>query len=66
VLKRRKIDTLPQNLNEALDYLERDRVIINALGEPFARYYIDVKREEWRRYHRSISQWETENYLSVY
>ncbi|MBC7812078.1 MAG: type III glutamate--ammonia ligase, partial [Burkholderiales bacterium] len=65
-IQRRKIDTLPQNLNEALDHLENDPVIMNALGESFARYYIEVKRDEWQRYHRSVSQWETDNYLSVY
>jgi len=65
-LKKRKIEHLPQNLNEALDHLERDPVIMNALGEPFARYYIDVKRDEWLRYHRSVSQWELENYLGVF
>jgi glutamine synthetase len=65
-LKRRKIDLLPQNLNEALDYLEKDAVIKNALGAEYARYYIQVKREEWRRYHRSVSQWEIDNYLSLF
>jgi glutamine synthetase len=65
-LKRRKIDLLPQNLNEALDYLEKDPVIMNALGAEYARYYVQVKREEWRRYHRSVSQWEIDNYLSIF
>jgi len=32
----------------------------------YADYYIQTKREEWRRYHNSVSQWETDNYLGVY
>jgi glutamine synthetase len=25
-----------------------------------------VKRDEWKRYHESVSQWETDNYLGLY
>ena len=65
-LQRRSIGFLPTTLSEATDYLERDEVIKNALGTEYADYYIQVKREEWRNYHLSISQWETDNYLGVY
>ena len=65
-LVRRGIDFLPTTLNEALDYLEEDEVVKGALGSVYAPYYISVKREEWKRYHQSISQWETDNYLGVY
>lgn len=65
-LKRRNIGFLPTTLSDALDYLERDEVIKNALGADYADYYIEVKRAEWNRYNRSVSQWETDNYLAVY
>ncbi|MDE0084193.1 MAG: type III glutamate--ammonia ligase [Candidatus Poribacteria bacterium] len=65
-LQRRGIDSLPTTLSEAADALEADEVIKNALGNEYADYYIQVKRDEWRNYHLSISQWETDNYLTVY
>ena len=65
-LRQREIDTLPRSLTQAVDYLEQDEVVKQALGPAYADYYIQTKREEWRRYHNSVSQWETDNYLGVY
>lgn len=65
-LKRRGIHSLPSSLSEAADALEDDPVIKEAIGTEYADYFIQVKREEWRNYHLSVSQWETDNYLTVY
>jgi glutamine synthetase len=65
-LERRGIEFLPSTLKDALDRLEEDEVIIEALGREYAEYYIEVKREEWRSYHQSISQWELDRYLPVH
>ena len=65
-LQRRGIASLPSTLNDAADALEADDVIKNALGTEYADYYIQVKRKEWRDYHLSVSQWETDKYLAVY
>ena len=65
-LRQRGIGFLPTTLSEALDHLERDEVLIEALGTDYAAYYLQVKRDEWQRYHQSVSRWETDNYLSVY
>jgi glutamine synthetase len=65
-LHRRKIRFLPANLSEAIDCLEHDEVLCEALGHTYAKYYIEVKREEWRQYHQSVSQWELDRYLGVY
>ncbi len=65
-LNRRGIDSLPSTLSEAVDALEADDVIKDSLGLEYADYYIQVKREEWRNYHLSVSQWEKEKYLAVY
>jgi glutamine synthetase len=35
-------------------------------GAEYAAYYTRVKREEWRQYHLSVSQWETDRYLGLY
>jgi glutamine synthetase len=66
VLQQRGIGFLPATLHEAVDALAHDEVIQAALGEEYARYFIDVKRDEWKRYHDSVSGWEVENYLGVY
>jgi glutamine synthetase len=65
-LRRRGIDLLPRSLIQAVDCLEEDEIVKEALGSTYANYYIQVKREEWRRYHNSVSQWELDNYLGVY
>jgi glutamine synthetase len=65
-LRQRQIDVLPRSLAQAIDYLEQDEVVKNALGSDYADYYIQTKRDEWRRYHNSVSQWELDNYLGVY
>ena len=65
-LKAEGIDLLPANLNEALDALENDTVILGALGSPYGEYYLQVKREEWKEYHDSVSEWEINTYLGQY
>jgi len=65
-LRRRNITFLPTTLREALDCFEHDEVLQQALGMDFAVYYASVKREEWRQYHQSISQWEREQYLKTF
>ena len=65
-LQRRGIHPLPSTLSDAIDALEADDVIKNALGLEYADYYIQVKRDEWQNYHLSVSQWETDKYMEVY
>ena len=63
-LAARKIGFLPTTLAEALDALERDAVVQSALGETYAKEYLRVKREEWRQYNQTVSEWERERYLT--
>ncbi len=63
-MARRKIRVLPQSLSEALDELERDEVIQGALG-PIALEFLKLKRMEWNDYHRQVSAWEVERYLTM-
>jgi len=65
-LGHRNITFLPTTLREALDCFERDEVLRQALGNEYAAYYAGVKREEWRQYHQSISQWERDHYLQTF
>ncbi len=61
---RRGIRVLPQSLNEAVDELERDEVIQKALG-PITPEFMKLKRMEWNDYHRQVSAWEVERYLTL-
>ena len=65
-LAERGIDYLPATLRDACDALEEDEVIREALGLEYAGYYLECKREEWRSYHQSVSDWERDTYLSVF
>jgi len=65
-LARHEITFLPATLREALDCLEEDMVVKEALGAEYAAYYMGVKGEEWRQYHQSVSQWEIDNYLMTF
>jgi glutamine synthetase len=61
-----KIDDLPRDLHESLDVLEKDEVIMNALGEHIAGRFIEAKRAEWSEYISQVSEWEVEKYLGLY
>jgi glutamine synthetase len=59
------IGLLPQNLNAALDALEADSVIREALG-PVTDEFLKFKRMEWIEYMRHVSDWEVKQYLEFF
>jgi glutamine synthetase len=61
-----KIGILPQNLGEALDALESDQVIMEALGANLAQEFLKIKRMEWIDYQRHVSQWEIDRYVEFF
>jgi glutamine synthetase len=65
-LRKAKIGVLPQNLNEALDALEADKVVRAGLGEELAAEFIRLKRMEWVEYSRHVSAWEVDRYLEFF
>ncbi len=60
------IRELPGTLGEALDELERDEVIRDALGDHIFNHYVDAKRSEWDEYRTQVSDWEVERYLDEF
>ena len=64
-MARRGIKTLPQSLPEALDALEADTAIREALG-PIADEFLRLKRDEWREYHAQVESWEIKRYLMAH
>lgn len=65
-LRSRHIGFLPTTLEKALDAFEEDDVVRAALGSGYADYYVKVKREEWRQYNWTVSQWELDRYLPAF
>ncbi|HZZ20872.1 MAG TPA: type III glutamate--ammonia ligase [Opitutaceae bacterium] len=57
--------TLPQSLRESITALEADDVVRASLG-PIADEFIKLKRQEWNEYHRQVSPWEIDQYLSLF
>ncbi|MGV0026970.1 type III glutamate--ammonia ligase [Phormidesmis priestleyi] len=64
-LNEKGIKVLPQSLKEAIDALESDHVIKNALGV-LADEFISLKRMEWIEYMRHVSEWEVQRYLEFF
>jgi glutamine synthetase len=63
-MARRNVRLLPQNLPEALDELQRDGVILGSLG-PIASEFVRLKQAEWNEFHRQVTAWEVERYLTL-
>jgi glutamine synthetase len=64
--RRLRIDVLPANLSEALDCLEKDDVLKNALGEHVYEHFEQAKRTEWETYISRVHPWEIDTYLKAY
>ena len=60
------IGSLPGCLAEALDELEKDDVIKEALGDHIFEKLMEAKRQEWDDYRVRVTEWEIENYLSTF
>jgi glutamine synthetase len=61
-----RIDELHRDLHEALECLEKDPVIRDALGEHIYERFVEAKREEWQDYIGTVSEWELRRYLGQY
>ena len=61
-----QIGTLPGDLKEALEEMERDKLVLEVLGDHVARHYISGKLKEWTEYQTRVSSWELEKYLVTY
>ncbi|HHW12117.1 MAG TPA: type I glutamate--ammonia ligase [Firmicutes bacterium] len=60
------IESLPGSLREALDYLERDPLLRETLGEHVYTNYLRAKELEWDEYRTQVHDWEIKRYLQVY
>ena len=63
---RLRIKSLPANLNEAVNAMEKDPLIEQALGSHVFGNYVRAKRQEWLEYISQVHPWEIEKYLTSY
>ncbi len=59
------IASLPGTLEEALDELEKDETIKEALGEHAYTAFMRAKRAEWDEYRIQVTDWELNRYLET-
>ncbi|OWZ82996.1 type I glutamate--ammonia ligase [Natranaerobius trueperi] len=60
------VDKLPRDLYEAIEEMEKDSLVKEALGEHVFNLFIKAKRKEWNDYARHVHKWEIDNYLAKY
>ncbi len=62
----RNIFQLPASLEEALMELEKDPVVLEALGEHVWDRFKTAKMVEWDAYRTAVHAWEVERYLGTF
>ncbi len=66
----RGIRAVPATLTDAVDELAKDDVLRSALGPvpggDYIDYFVETKRNEFHEFHRSVSTWEVERYLTLF
>ena len=64
-IRRRGVRLLPQSLAEALEELRQDELVQSSLGVIYEEFAA-LKEGEWREYHRQVTQWELDRYLTMF
>jgi glutamine synthetase len=57
---------LPGSLAEAVNELEKDEVMKEALGTHIFERFISAKRSEWEDYRLEVTPWELDKYLPTF
>lgn len=62
----RGVRRLPETLGDALDELEADEVLANAMGETLFRSYLAVKRSQWDEFTGAVTEWELDKFTRAF
>ena len=65
-LAEKGIRELPGTLGEAIEELEKDEVICEALGDHVLTRFVEAKRAEWDEYRTQVTAWEVDRYLDAF
>ncbi|MDW7775681.1 MAG: type I glutamate--ammonia ligase [Methanosarcinales archaeon] len=61
----RNIRSLPGTLRDALNELEQDEIIMNALGTHVLNNFLRLGRTEWDAYRVQVHDWEIQRYINI-
>jgi len=61
----KQVQRIPATLGEALDSLEQDEVVREALPGAMYRVFMHYKRDEWIRFISAVTEWDVEEYLDI-
>ena len=64
--KQQGIESLPENLYEAIDELRRNEIIQEALGAHIYSRFVLAKMKEWESYSSRVYDWELAEYLEKF
>jgi glutamine synthetase len=60
-----QVRRIPMNLGAALEALDRDQVIKEALPGDMLRVFWHYKTDEWERFCATVSDWDVKEYLDI-
>ena len=60
------IESLPHNLEDALNAFSGDEVLRKALGDHIFEAYLTEKWSEWSEYRAQVHQWEIDRYMESF
>lgn len=60
------IAVMPASLKEAIEELKSNAIAIPTLGEHIFEKYVQAKEKEWDRFRTAVTEWELDEYLSIY
>ncbi|MCH5586389.1 type I glutamate--ammonia ligase [Shimazuella sp. AN120528] len=60
------IENLPASIIDAVEALQSDPVICEALGEHALAHFVEAKRIEWDLFRTTVHEWERDQYISLY
>jgi glutamine synthetase len=63
--KKRKIDALPSNLYEAMEYFENSELMKKCLGNEMFTKLLNNRRAEWKKYEMHVSDFEMKHYFPI-
>jgi glutamine synthetase len=63
---RQGLPTLPGTLHAAIEELEKDTVVQQALGPHIYERFVDAKMQEWDDYRLEVTPWELQRYLQTF
>jgi len=63
--RRRRIDTLPSSLLEAIQLTEKSELVRKALGDHVFNAFIENKKIEWDHYRTQVTEYELKRSLPI-